>query len=295
MSEKERADDKQPPWEQGDSDAEGFGTWLRQQREVREISLREIAEATKISLRYLEAMEEDRFDLLPAAVFAKGFLRQYARYVGLDSDEVVNRYLSARQMEPDSSSSGDTADVSESYSSRSSRPSGPARGGSGASTLNWTVILIALAVLALLAAAVFWLPGVLGGGEESPDDLPSGVASSAPGDDDGDLASSQEADDDEPAPPVAPLVVEVQFEDDCWVRATVDGEIVEDVTKVQGEALQLTADESVELRLGAPSAVSLIEVNGESYDFDRESEGAIDLSFTAPESDLDDEGAAAAA
>ena len=49
---------------------------------MREISLRDIAERTKISLRYLEAMEADRFDLLPAPVFAKGFLREYARYVG---------------------------------------------------------------------------------------------------------------------------------------------------------------------------------------------------------------------
>jgi transcriptional regulator with XRE-family HTH domain len=291
MSDKERANDQQTPWEQGDSDAEGFGNWLRQQREVREISLREIAEATKISLRYLEAMEEDRFDLLPAAVFAKGFLRQYARYVGLDSDEVVNRYLSARQMEPEGSSSDNMADydLSETYSSRSARSS---RGGSATRAVNWTVVLIALVVLALLAAAVFWLPDFLGGGEESPDELPTGVAASAPGSDDGDLASGQN-EDDEPAAPIAPLVVEVQYEDDCWVRAMVDGKIVEDVTKVQGEALQLTADESVELRLGAPSAVSLIEVNGESYDFDRESEAAIDLSFTAPERDLDDEAAAA--
>ena len=59
-----------------------FGDWLRRQREVREIGIRDIAERTKISFRYLEAMEADRFDLLPAPVFAKGFLREYARYVG---------------------------------------------------------------------------------------------------------------------------------------------------------------------------------------------------------------------
>ena len=44
------------------------------QREMREISLRDIADRTKISRRYLEAMEADRFDLLPAPLFAKGFL-----------------------------------------------------------------------------------------------------------------------------------------------------------------------------------------------------------------------------
>jgi cytoskeletal protein RodZ len=76
-----------------------FGDWLRRQRELREISLRDIAERTKISLRYLEAMEADRFDLLPAPIFAKGFLREYARYVGLSPDDVVNHYLSVHHPE----------------------------------------------------------------------------------------------------------------------------------------------------------------------------------------------------
>ena len=76
-----------------------LGDWLRRQREVREIGIRDIADRTKISLRYLEAMEADRFDLLPAPVFAKGFLREYARYVGLSPDDVVNHYLSVHHPE----------------------------------------------------------------------------------------------------------------------------------------------------------------------------------------------------
>ena len=69
--------------------ADSFGPWLRRQREIREIDLQEIADRTKISVRYLKAMEQDRFDLLPGTVFARGFLREYARYVGLSPDEVV--------------------------------------------------------------------------------------------------------------------------------------------------------------------------------------------------------------
>ncbi|MEO8276761.1 MAG: RodZ domain-containing protein [Thermoanaerobaculia bacterium] len=72
-----------------------FGAWLRHQREARSVSLREIADNSKISLRYLEALEQDRFDVLPAPVFARGFLREYARVVGLNADEVVNLYLVA--------------------------------------------------------------------------------------------------------------------------------------------------------------------------------------------------------
>src|SRR3954468_16699973 len=92
---------RQPPWEKEavPTESGSFGDWLRRQRELREISLRDIAERTKISLRYLEAMEADRFDLLPAPIFAKGFLREYARYVGLSPDDVVNHYLSVNHPE----------------------------------------------------------------------------------------------------------------------------------------------------------------------------------------------------
>ncbi len=84
-----------------DTDVENFGPWLRQQREVREIEAREVADASRISVRYIEALESNRFDVLPAEVFTKGFLRQYAVYVGLDPEEVVNYYLAAQRAQKD--------------------------------------------------------------------------------------------------------------------------------------------------------------------------------------------------
>lgn len=77
-----------------------FGETLKRERELREISLRQIAEATKISMRYLEALEENRFDVLPGGLFNKGFIRAYATFIGVDSETMVNSYLhelSARQ------------------------------------------------------------------------------------------------------------------------------------------------------------------------------------------------------
>ena len=57
--------DEHRPWE-NDPDAGSFGSWLRRQREVREISLREISEESKISIRYLEALEEDEEESVAA-------------------------------------------------------------------------------------------------------------------------------------------------------------------------------------------------------------------------------------
>jgi cytoskeletal protein RodZ len=70
-----------------------FGEELRKEREIRGIELREIAEATKISQRFLEALERDDFKNLPAPVFSRGFVREYSRYLGLDAEEMVDRYV----------------------------------------------------------------------------------------------------------------------------------------------------------------------------------------------------------
>jgi cytoskeleton protein RodZ len=69
-----------------------FGEELRREREIRGISLKEIADATKISKRFLEAIEKNDHRTLPAPVFTRGFVREYARYLGLSAEEIVNRY-----------------------------------------------------------------------------------------------------------------------------------------------------------------------------------------------------------
>ncbi len=71
---------------------EPFGNSLRQQREFRSIPLEEIAETTMISLRFLQAIENGDFQSLPHPTFVKGFLRAYAKHIGLDGDEVVLGY-----------------------------------------------------------------------------------------------------------------------------------------------------------------------------------------------------------
>jgi cytoskeleton protein RodZ len=71
-----------------------FGENLRRERELRGVSLREIADNTKISIRFLEALEEDRVDVLPGGLFPRSFVRQYAIFVGLDPDRAVADFLS---------------------------------------------------------------------------------------------------------------------------------------------------------------------------------------------------------
>jgi cytoskeletal protein RodZ len=70
-----------------------FGDKFRKAREKKGISLDDVSNVTKISARMLQAIEEEHFEQLPGGVFNKGFIRAYARHVGLNDEEAVNEYL----------------------------------------------------------------------------------------------------------------------------------------------------------------------------------------------------------
>jgi len=72
-----------------------FGERIKRERELRGVSLEEIAESTKIGKRNLEALETEDFDRLPGGIFNKGFVRAYAKYLGLDEDQAVTDFLAA--------------------------------------------------------------------------------------------------------------------------------------------------------------------------------------------------------
>ncbi len=72
-----------------------FGARLKREREQRGISLDDVALSTKIGARFLRAMEEEKFDQLPGGIFNRGFVRAYARRVGIDEEQAVADYLEA--------------------------------------------------------------------------------------------------------------------------------------------------------------------------------------------------------
>src|SRR5687767_4414156 len=77
-----------------------FGGKLRQAREGRGISLRQIAATTRISAASLEALERNDISKLPGGIFSRAFVRAYAVEVGLDPDETVKEFLGRFNQEP---------------------------------------------------------------------------------------------------------------------------------------------------------------------------------------------------
>jgi len=86
-----------------------FGDKFRKAREKKELSLDDVSNVTKISARMLQAIEEEHFDQLPGGVFNRGFIRAYAKHLGLNSEEAVTDYLTClRQVQVDSHDGWDT-------------------------------------------------------------------------------------------------------------------------------------------------------------------------------------------
>ncbi len=98
---------------------ETLGKFLRRERESKKVSLRELSKNTRVREQILKAIEEDRYDLLPPRTFVKGFLTAYAKYIGLDTNEILLRYEQGPIAKPDSGpSTKPVAEISRKTRSR---------------------------------------------------------------------------------------------------------------------------------------------------------------------------------
>jgi cytoskeletal protein RodZ len=119
--------------------AETLGEKLRKAREDLDISISEVAEQTRISALYLEAIEKDEYKILPGGIFNKGFVKSFAKYVGLDEHEALQDY--ARLLEQQAEEAPDLND------SRGYRPevlTDDSRRGSMIPTIIFAVVILGL-------------------------------------------------------------------------------------------------------------------------------------------------------
>src|SRR5438067_3296595 len=133
------------------SELASFGEELRREREIRGISLKEISDATKISKRFLEAIERNDHKTLPAPVFTRGFVREYARYLGLSAEEMVTRYNYA--------ASGDDRIEQSAHLHSLVQPQPPPRQPKGIPPLYARIdrnIYLLIAIVAALSLVTWW-------------------------------------------------------------------------------------------------------------------------------------------
>jgi cytoskeletal protein RodZ len=122
-----------------------FGEELRRERELRDISLREISDATNIPVRSLEALERNEFHILPGGIYVRGFVRSFANHIGLDPEETLNAFQ--QEVERQQAMHGDG-------------PYGfaqPAPGEVG--RIGESVIVIAFVAVTALIGVIYWAGG----------------------------------------------------------------------------------------------------------------------------------------
>jgi cytoskeleton protein RodZ len=237
------------------------GERLRAARLRRKISLTEAEQATRIRARYLQAIEEDEYGALPSSVYSRGFLRNYAIYLGVPPDEVVAAVPERRRRErrPEPSVRRVATPIKLS-TPRSLWLIAAAAGG--------VLVLVALIWLGLSAPDQRASGGPAGGTGSTPQGAaPAGTA--GPGAILPPLATGAAtvAPTQAPTPvatatPASGVNVELRTVDRAWIRATVDGRVVDEETYASGQSLRWTGQQSVLLRVGNGAGVD-VTVNGQ--------------------------------
>lgn len=127
--------------------AASFGEQLRLAREARGVTLRHISDQTRISVRYLEAIETDDYKRLPGGIFNRSFIKSYAKQIGFDEKEAIEGYLRTAREQGESDEVATTPYKSHVYTDGGTR--------SPIVTLLLTILILAILSLGVYAA-VHW-------------------------------------------------------------------------------------------------------------------------------------------
>jgi len=217
-----------------------FGERLKRERELREVSIEELTKSTRISTRFLQALENEDWDRLPGGVFGHGFVRTIARYLGLDEESLIAEYDLAR---------------AETLPQPSSKPEERIP-----TPPKWIPVLAVFALLLLVIGLFFagrygWRRYVAHRAATH-----SGAPASAPKQSDTNAASSNSSGD-----PVsdAALHLSISTSAATRVRVLADGQLVLDAEVPAGETRRFSANEQFEVTAADSSAV-LLEMNGKA-------------------------------
>ena len=264
-----------------------IGDTLRRERLRRNLELPQIAQELKISSRFLQAIEEERFDQLPATVFAKNFVRQYALLLELDGEELAlqaQRLLEARTVAPELPPAF-KPDMPE-IPLDNVKP-WDASGANRSSGSSWiTAAALFVAAMLVCSGAYWWwerphpqavaqvVPPPAPKVVELPAPQPAAArpADAAPA---STSATQSETPVQTPAPqqvaaPVTPAAesnahaavrVEITAIDAVWVRARVNGKYLFSATLQPHQTRNVDTDDAVELLLGNAGGAS-IALNG---------------------------------
>jgi cytoskeleton protein RodZ len=238
-----------------------LGQQLKQSREEKGISLQEIAESTHISIRFLQAIENDAYDVLPGGVFNRAFVRKFARRVGFDEEQAVNLYQEQWQEQGGEPERGYQLGVDEPDFRQSS----------GNGLLLSFVALIVIGSLAYAAYQYFTPPvsdsdgsAVAGlNAPASPSVTPTPSATPEA------TASPSSSPTPSPTPEAPAGAMRVQLTapiEEVWLKVKPDGKEAEQMLLQRGESREFDVSEEIILSIGRVQSLK-IAINGRNMDF----------------------------
>ena len=264
---------------------ESFGARLKREREQRKITLDDIAVSTKIGTRFLAAIEEDRFDQLPGGIFNKGFVRAYARHLGMDENQAIADFVAATEPvlpEPEPEAAPVLAALAEAVPEAQKK----SRGDGG---IPWGIFAIVLLVLASgLAVWGFYSrdksasPRVVIPGSDKPDASSSSDQKDAPRSAPKSVAPTPTVSTSQSIPPepepgsresavstaAAPSATDagsfhvlIKARQDCWVAITADGKQIMQNTLAAAAEQSIAARNQIVIKTGNVGALD-ISFNG---------------------------------
>jgi cytoskeletal protein RodZ len=232
-----------------------FGAQLKQARESRGISLRQIATSTKISTVALEALERGDLSKLPGGIFSRAFVRAYAIEVGLDPEEISKQFLvelgvHASQINDDEVHPEVTAD-DRAFLERQRRAG------------LWLRVAVGVLVLLIIIVVTWWRMANGAGADAATSMVPPQPVVATPAAPP--PATTEplvtEASGPSAAEGQSALWIEVATSASCWVQVTTDGTVVPARVFAAGERQRFNATREIVLQVGNAGVVSWT-VNG---------------------------------
>ncbi len=202
---------------------------LKRERELRGISLQEISDATKINIRYLRDLEDDRLDNLPGTFFIKGIIRSFAKYIGLDENTILNSYYESEQLREQEKEEQEE----ESQKTQYRLPIKTKR-----ILFSISLFFVLMAVLTLIWYIFFYQKPQEQQAGETPSKQTVQETTPIPSSETQILEEEKE------------LVIDFLFEMETWIQIYADGELVVDGLKLEGEKVHVTAKEDLLIHTG---------------------------------------------
>lgn len=231
-----------------------IGDLLRRERERQNLSIKDIEKATSIRALYIDAIEKGEYKTLPGEVYAKGFVRNYANYLKLNANEIVNAFNEEMHPQEELQELAGSSSAEEARQEQSAERNREEYRGPKITSLESypmekkshgvrNALMVAAAVFVVAFAALI----AFGGDEEPSAPAPRAKTQTQQG---------QKQTEAAPKPTADGVEMKLSFTDRCWTEVVVDGKTEFEGTAEKGKVLTLKGKDKVRITAGNAGALN---------------------------------------